>query len=284
MVKMNKHMAKLPNFRSGKQRIQSIIHSSGKLFAFLSLSFLLLFIGYQPLAAQSAAPEKKWNFLTDIYLMFPYMDGETGIGESLILPVDANPGDIFSKLKMGAMLYLEAQTDKWAVTSDLVYMNLKQDVTPGTIVSSGNVNAKQLIWEAAGLYRIAPFLEAGVGGRLNYLETGIDVWRHVIPSGTEEVTGVKSKTWFDPVVIARFTTDINDKWLFQFRGDIGGFGVGSDLTWQLHATAGYRFSKLFQMSLGYRILSTDYKTGEEPAEFLFDVNEFGPEIRFGFNF
>jgi len=85
-------------------------------------------------------------------------------------------------------------------------------------------------------------------------------------------------------VIARFTTDIKDKWLFQFRGDIGGFGVGSDLTWQLHATAGYRFTKLFQMSLGYRILSTDYRVGEEPTEFLFDVNEFGPEIRFGFNF
>jgi hypothetical protein len=284
MVKMNKHMAKLPNFRSGKQRIQTMILSFRKPFAFISLSFLLLFIGYQPLTAQSPVPVKKWNFLTDVYLMFPYIDGETGIGESLILPVEANPGDIFSKLKMGAMLYLEAQTDKWAVTSDLVYMNLKQDVTPGTIVSSGNVNAKQLIWEAAGLYRIAPFLEAGVGGRLNYLETGIDVWRNVIPSGTEEVTGVKSKTWFDPVVIARLTTDINDKWLFQFRGDIGGFGVGSALTWQLHASAGYRFSKLFQMSLGYRILSTDYKAGEEPAEFIFDVNEFGPEIRFGFNF
>jgi hypothetical protein len=38
------------------------------------------------------------------------------------------------------------------------------------------------------------------------------------------------------------------------------------------------------MSLGYRILSTDYKSGEEPKEFIFDVKEFGPEIRFGFNF
>jgi hypothetical protein len=55
-------------------------------------------------------------------------------------------------------------------------------------------------------------------------------------------------------------------------------------TLKLHATAGYRFTKVFQMSLGYRILSTDYMAGEEPGEFLFDVNEYGPEIRFGFNF
>jgi hypothetical protein len=261
-----------------------MIRSIGKLRSCLTWSLLLLIIGYYPLTAQSTIPEKKWNFLADVYLMFPYMDGETGIGESLILPVEANPGDIFSKLKMGAMLYLEAKTDKWAIISDLVYMKLYQEVTPGTIVNSGDVTAKQLIWEAAGLYRITSFLEAGVGGRLNYLEMGIDVRRNLIPSGTEEVTGEQSKTWYDPVLIARLTTDINDKWLFQFRGDIGGFGVGSDLTWQLHATTGYRFTKLFQMSLGYRILSTDYKSGEEPKEFLFDVNEFGPEIRFGFNF
>jgi hypothetical protein len=284
MVNTIKHMAMFPEFKTGKLERPLMIHSSGRLFSTVSLAFLLFFTGYQSLSAQSSAAEKKWNFLTDVYLMFPYMDGETGIGESLILPVDASPGDIFSKLKMGAMLYLEANTDKWAITSDLVYMNLNQEVTPGTIVNSGNVTAKQLIWEAAGLYRITPFLEAGVGGRLNYLETGVDVRRNVFPAGTEEVTGQESKTWYDPVVIARLTADIHDKWLFQFRGDIGGFGIGSDLTWQLHATAGYRFTKLFQMSLGYRILSTDYKTGEEPKEFLFDVSEFGPEIRFGFNF
>ena len=277
-------MVKLPKLRTGRQERPAMINSFGKLIPFACLSLLLLFTGYHSLDAQSPAPEKKWHFLTDVYLMFPYMDGETGIGESLVLPVDANPGDIFGNLQMGAMLYFEARTDKWAITSDLVYMSLNQEVTPGTIVNSGNVTAKQLIWEAAGLYRITPYLEAGVGGRLNYLEMGIDVRRNAFPAGTEEVTGQESKTWYDPVVIARFTTDIKDKWLFQFRGDIGGFGIGSDLTWQLHATAGYRFSKLFQMSLGYRILSTDYKTGEEPKEFLFDVNEFGPEIRFGFNF
>jgi len=261
-----------------------MINCAGKLRSPLTWGFLLLLLGYHSLAAQSPVSEKKWYFLTDVYLMFPYMDGETGIGEALVLPVDASPGDIFSKLQMGAMLYLEARTDKWAITSDLVYMKLNQDVTPGTVLNSGDVTAKQLIWEAAGLYRITSFLEAGVGGRLNYLDIGMDVRRNVFPAGTEEVTGEQSKTWYDPVVIARFATDIKDKWLFQFRGDIGGFGVGSVLTWQLHAAAGYRFTKVFQMSLGYRILSTDYKAGEEPKEFLFDVNEFGPEIRFGFNF
>jgi hypothetical protein len=261
-----------------------MFHSLRKLLSALSWSLLLFFIGYNSIDAQSPVAEKKWNFLTDVYLMFPNIDGETGIGESLILPVDASSGDIFSKLQMGAMLYLEAKTEKWVITSDLVYMKLNQEVTPGTVVNSGDVTAKQLIWEAAGLYRIASFLEAGVGGRLNYLEMGIDVRKDAFPAGTEEVEGEQSKTWYDPVLITRFTAGIKDKWLSQFRGDIGGFGVGSDLTWQPHATAGYRFTKVFQISLGYRVLSTDYKGGEEPKRFLFDVNEFDPEIRFGLIF
>jgi len=249
---------------------------------------LLFFASVNPVSAQSADTTKKWNFLVEPYLMFPYMDGETGIqtgiGENLVVPVDANPGDIFSKLKLGAMLYLEASTDKWAITSDFVYMKLKQDVTPGTLIESGDVTAKQMIWEAAGLYRVLPYLEVGAGGRLNAVETGLDVRRNVFPAGTEEITGSESATWFDPVIITRLTADIDDKWLFQFRGDVGGFGVGSELTWQLQGYAGYRFSKLFQLTAGYRIISTDYTKGEQPKQFLFDIDEFGPCLRFGFNF
>ena len=245
---------------------------------------LICFAGPNPLAAQEQIKEKKWHFLTEVYLMFPYMDGEMGIGNTLTIPIDANPGDIFSKLKMAAMLYLEARTDKWAITSDLVYMNLNQEVTPGTLLHSGTVGAKQLVWEVAGLYRVLPFWELGAGGRLNNLQTEIDVRRNVFPAGTEEYYETHSDTWFDPILITRLSTDINDKWLFQFRGDVGGFGLGSDLTWQLQAYAGYRFTKVFQLTAGYRVLSTDYIKGTDSNQFIFNVKEFGPVIRFGFNF
>ena len=163
-------------------------------------------------------------------------------------------------------------------------MNLNQDLTPGILINSGSVTAKQFIWEAAGLYRLTSFLEVGVGGRLNYVQTSVDGLINAIPSGTVEFSGRHHKTWFDPVIITRLSTDIKNKWLFQFRGDLGGFGIGSKFTWQLQAYVGYRFGKLFQLAIGYRLLSTDYKSGEEPKEFIFNVAEFGPVIRFGFNF
>lgn len=260
------------------------INRNKLLIASVFCCLILFFGGLDHISAQEPEQGKKWNFLTDIYVMFPYMDGETGANNLITFPVDASPGDIFSKLKMAAMLYFEARIDKLAITSDLVYMKLNQEVTPGTFLHSGNVIAKQFIWEPAGFYRVFSFLELGAGGRLNKIATDIDVRRYVIPGGTEEVNGSGSKTWFDPVLITRITADIKDKWLFQFRGDVGGFGIGSDLAWQIQGYAGYRFGKVFQLTAGYRILSIDYDKGVDAERFIYNVDTFGPVIRFGFNF
>ena len=261
-----------------------IIFNNRFISASATLLLILFFCAcHSEASAQDTTKVKKWNFLADVYLMFPYMDGEAGIGNQITAPIDANPGDIFSKLKMAAMLYFEAKTERWAITTDFVYMRLNQDLTPGTLVQSGTLEAKQLIWEAAGLYRILPFLEVGVGGRINNISLSIDALRNGFPD-PEEVTESDSRVWFDPILITRVTGDIHDKWLFQFRGDIGGFSVGSNLTWQLQVYAGYRFCKLFQLTLGYRFLSVDYDKGIDADRFMYNVNTSGPLIRFGFNF
>jgi hypothetical protein len=40
---------------------------------------LFFFASVNPGSAQSADTTKKWNFLVEPYLMFPYMDGKAGI-------------------------------------------------------------------------------------------------------------------------------------------------------------------------------------------------------------
>ena len=82
-----------------------------------------------PVSAQASDSAKKCHVLADIYLMAPYMKGETGVNDKIMAPVDASAGDIFNKLKMAAMLYIEVQNEKWAFTSDFVYMSLNQNVT-----------------------------------------------------------------------------------------------------------------------------------------------------------
>lgn len=233
--------------------------------------------------AQEGVSEQKWKFIIEPYIMFPSMSGETGVRNLPSVEVDADAGDIFNKLQFGAMLYMEAHNDKWAITSDLLYMKLNQEATPTTFINSGEATAKQLGYELSGLYRIAPFLESGMALRLNNISSELDIIRNTM-EGTESLNASISQTWIDPVIVTRLTADIDSKWLFVFRGDFGGFGIGSKFTWQVQGYAGYRFSKLFQTTLGYRIIGIDYDKGAGEERFRYDMNTFGPNIRFGFNF
>jgi hypothetical protein len=89
------------------------------------------------------------KYLIEPYVMFPNMNGTVGLGNLPDVPVDASPDDIFSHLKFGVMLSIDAYNDKWAINSDLLYMDLGEDVKAGKFIKSGKVTAKQLGWEFA---------------------------------------------------------------------------------------------------------------------------------------
>ncbi len=235
-------------------------------------------------AKQPATTKKNWNFLAEVYLMFPNMNGKSGLGTLPEVDVDASPGDIFDKLQIAAMLYFEAAKDRWAFSSDLIYMSLKQDIKTGPVIQSGEANAKQFAWELAGMRRLLPILEAGIGLRLNSMKMGIDLVHNNVGGGTTNRSRSTTETWVDPFIVARIKSDPAKKFIYQLRGDIGGFGVGSDFAWQIQAYAGYRFSKLFQITAGYRVLGMDYDKGSGEDRFLYDMDIFGAIVRFGFNF
>lgn len=252
---------------------------------FKTLLFLILVLPQLNLFAQDEAENKKWEFLIEPYLMFPNMNGESGIRELPSINVDASSSDIFSNLDFGAMLYMEARSDKWVLGSDFVYMKLSQDVSPRLLINSGEIEVSQLIWEVSGLYRIRPFLDIGLGLRFNNITMAANIRRNAIVGGPIEfVSAENSEFWVDPVIIARLSETINDTWQFQLRTDIGGFGIGSDLTWQIQGGVGYRFSKLFQTTIGYRIIGMNYEKGSGAERFRYDVNTSGPMLKLGFNF
>ena len=67
-----------------------------------------------------------------------------------------------------------------------------------------------------------------------------------------------SKTWFDPMVGLQLRTPENgSRWHAQVYTEIGGFGAGSDFTWQIFPTVGYKFSDRFSLEVGYRWLDLD---------------------------
>jgi hypothetical protein len=233
---------------------------------------------------QVPVSKDKWQFKVEPYLLLPNMVGQTGISGLPLVDVDASTGDIFGSLKMGAMLNIEATKGKWTIASDFLFMNLEQDLKSSTLISGGEVNAKQLGWELAVLRRLNTWLEVGASALLNSMEVEMDINRKQAGGETIKQTGSQSKTWVDPMLIARLATNPSKKIMGQFRGEIGGFGIGSDLAWQIQAVGSYRFSKLFDISAGYRAISLDYTSGEGNKAFVYDVVTHGPTVKLGFSF
>lgn len=232
----------------------------------------------------NSTTKSEWTYIVEPYLLFPNMSGTVGLADLPAVTVDASTNAIFGHLKMGAMLYAEASNDKWAIGSDIIYMSLAQGLKPADYYWSGEVTAKQFAWEVSGLRKVNPWLELGVGGILNSVNSGVDVQLALIGGPPVFKSKEMTKTWFDPMLIARIKSKAGEKFVYQFRGEIGGFGIGSDLAWQMQAVAGYQFSKLFSITGGYRIISLDYKTGSGQDYFHYNIDTFGPTLRFGFQF
>ena len=238
----------------------------------------------QSFAQDSAAAKKKLQWVVQPYAMFPVMAGTIGLGQLPDADINSNASDIFSHLQFGAMLYAEAYSDRWAFTSDIIYMDLGEDLQGKRGIVSGEAGAQQFVWELAALRKLRKWLDAGIGFRLVNIKSSLDMTVNAtVPGGA----GTRSKsitgTWVDPVIIGRAKFPCK-KWMFQLRADAGGFGIGSDFTWQGQADVGYRFSKLFQLGLGYRFIGIDYENGEGADRFKYDVDTYGPVLRFGFHF
>ncbi len=64
------------------------------------------------------------------------------------------------------------------------------------------------------------------------------------------------------------------------QADIGGFGVGSDLTWSILGTVNYILTDNWSVSAGYKHLSVDY----DGDGYVFDVDLSGPVLGLTYRF
>ena len=252
----------------------------------LKVAFAALLAAPGLTAQAQEVPDSGWHFLAEPYIMFPNMKGETGVGNLAPVAVDEDPQDIFDHLQMGAMLFVEARNDRWAFSSDLLYMDLEADIEPATLISGGEVGVSQLGWELAALRRVAPWFELGLGLTYNRIEADVDVDVLAIIGPNYTMSGGLTEEWVDPTIVARATWPIGDRWFVHARANLGGFGIGSasELNWQLQADMGYRPSEKWRISFGYRLIDIDYDQGSNGDRFVYDVRTFGPVLRLGYSF
>ncbi len=86
--------------------------------------------------------------------------------------------------------------------------------------------------------------------------------------------------FFDPYVGLYGRYNFNKTYYTAVRGQIGGFGVGADLMWQVEGVIGINLTRSIFTEIGYRALGVDY----EDNGLLFDAVMHGPQITTGITF
>jgi hypothetical protein len=227
-------------------------------------------------AALAQAPDSKVKIFVTPYLLAASLDGSMtvrGITADLSVPFSK----ILDHLELGAAAQFRLEKGRWAGSLDVSYVGLGAP----TERPPANVDVDQWLVEADGYYMAIPHLEFLVGGRFNSIAAKIqlktDVPVEAIRSG--------SKQWADPVLGIRFSPELGKRFGLDLRGDVGGFGISSKVTWQAWGLVTYRISEGgSRLFLGYRSLFTDYQTGSGINLFHYDMHTGGPQLGATFRF
>jgi hypothetical protein len=242
----------------------------------------------EPVIERNPAPptESPWSFRLATYGWMQSLTGTVGV-LGIESNIDVRFKDVLKDLNFGFMAVSEVRYERWGFTSDLIYADLRgsADTPFNVFFSKVDYEQKQLTGNFVLSYRFIDTpqfgLEGYAGARVNYLDAEITLLGNRLPLPpafppfivpNRDFGG--SKTWVDPIIGGRFQAKIAGPVFARVGGDVGGFGVSSDLTWEVYGTIGVNVARNFSIGAGYRALGTDYTSGG----FKYDVVAHGPVI------
>lgn len=210
---------------------------------------------------------ESWRYELTPYLWATAIKSELRNGPPPTVQTDMSPGDVFKGLDFGLMGAFEGRRGRWGLLLDGLYAKLSDTATVTTTVAglpfsrtaSGNV--KVGVFSGAVGYRAAEgATPVDLIGGLRYNRIDVDADLSLAARGALllSVSPSFNKYWTDPFVGARIQHAFAERWSLVGYADVGGFGVGSDITWQALAGVSYAINDTVTAKLGYRYLHTDY--------------------------
>jgi opacity protein-like surface antigen len=230
-------------------------------------------------SASTPAAAAEWKHELAPYVWGSAMEGTIGIGP-IAGEAEMSFSDILDDLEFGFMGTYRASRDRYSITVDAIYMGLgATEKGPGGALKA-DIDVDQVGLEADFGYAVGD--RVTLFGGLRYVSLDADL-RVTGPLGNE-LTASEEQDWVDPVIGAIYSWPFADEWTLNLRGDIGGFGVGSDFAWQGMATLRWQFSPRTSLGIAYRYLDMDYEDGKGSDYFKYDMAMSGPAMGVIFTF
>ena len=257
---------------------------SKSIFGFLIIALFCTLVSTQAVEAAS----EEWEFTLSFFPFLAGIDGEVTVKGSKS-SVDVGFSDLLDVLDFGLGAHFEVKKGKFGFFFEPTYMKLSVEEQVDPI--NAEVEVEMWLVEFAGFYQLGELnfgtndtrklsFDVLAGGRYWYLGNEIKISEPT--AGTFNAEAVEG--WIDPLVGVRFRIDLTEKFLLHLRGDIGGFSIASEFTWNAIAIFGYNISKKTTMWAGYRFLGVDYEEGEGTSLNKFDITMSGPLIGLSYRF
>jgi hypothetical protein len=205
-----------------------------------------LFLGSTLILAAPLATAQEWDWSVTPYLWAIGIEGDAGLGP-IQTDVSASFSELADVLAGAALVHVEVQNDDYGYFGDVAYMSLEPDPKTGNVGGQIETQLDTLIVEMGYLRKGS---RAGLEFGIRYLDFDMELRPTTLPTVQRETD------WVDGFVGVRTTYELNDKWNFTTRANIG--AGGSDLTYNIGLTFGRELESGSQFVAGFKLLDIDY--------------------------
>jgi hypothetical protein len=226
-------------------------------------------------SADTTGMDDQWHITLTPYLWFPAIRGTAG-ARGAELSVHASAGDLLSNFRFGLMGIVEARHNRLVLPLDVFWVRLGQDKTfvIGQQGITANFKVQQFMLTPKIGYRVINQekfkVDALTGFRFWHLGQSLNFNPCLMCTNFSA-----SQNWVDPLVGGRIQLDLTPKVVVNIFGDVGGWGTGANIDYEIVGALGYRIKPRWTLQVGYRYTGVDYSS----QGFLFNVIE--PGIFFG---
>ena len=230
------------------------------------------------LALVVAAAADGWEYSLTPYVWATGVDGTVGVAPDedggITVDVDASFSDILDNLETAIPIHFEAKAPVWTLIAEVNFVSIGQEL--GAV--AGSADFEMLIAELLAGWQWTESVEVLFGSR--YYDYDVDIRLDVVSPSIPDGRVNPTQSWVDPVVGIRYGGQLNRRgtWHSSFRADVGGFGLGSELTWNVRANLGYDFGETVRLVFGYHWMDIDY----DDKGLVLDELQQGPEVGLSF--
>lgn len=207
------------------------------------------------------------------YLWAASIKGTTATGGDESPPIDSDYNFFaLDNLDGVASATFTARKKQWGFLFDFLYVAYEDTFLEATPLQT-TPRLEGTIIEFAGAYapRSINNLEIIAGLR----QQDIDVSLTLVNRNPEQ-----SVVWVDPFAGVIYARPLTGNFHMALRGDLGGFGIESDIAVNAEAMFRYQMSNTFAMKFGYRYLKVKF----DDNDYLYDISLDGFLIGLGIRF